>query len=246
MKIKSNVYDLHSGFDLLNHDIPERSLFTFWHPPYADIVTYSDVMYKASEVQEKYGFDPRESDLSRIKDWDEFVKAMNFCMMKQFCALDKGGHMAVLVGDIKKKGRLYSMIFELVKPGTLVNVVIKAQHNCTSSANNYSGRFIPIMHEYLLIVKKDIPLSYQILQTRRYEADIRDMKNATWRDIVADAMQSFNAPVPLDEIYAKVDGHRRTADNRHWKEKVRQVLQRYKEMFVSTERGVWSLAKAAS
>ena len=37
MKIKSNVYDLHSGFDLLNHDIPERSLFTFWHPPYADM-----------------------------------------------------------------------------------------------------------------------------------------------------------------------------------------------------------------
>jgi len=32
MGINSKVYDLHSGFDLLNHDIPERSNFTFWHP----------------------------------------------------------------------------------------------------------------------------------------------------------------------------------------------------------------------
>jgi hypothetical protein len=49
MGIKSNIYDLHSGFDLLNHDIPERSAFTFWHPPYADIITYSDVMYSAKD-----------------------------------------------------------------------------------------------------------------------------------------------------------------------------------------------------
>lgn len=82
MSIKSHTYDLHSGFDLLNHDIPERSCFTFWHPPYADIITYSDVMYSAAEVQKKYGYDPRKSDLSRITDWDEFVKVMNYCMMK--------------------------------------------------------------------------------------------------------------------------------------------------------------------
>lgn len=50
-KIKSNIYDLHSGFDILNCDIPERPEFVFWHPPYWDIIVYSDVMYKASDVR---------------------------------------------------------------------------------------------------------------------------------------------------------------------------------------------------
>ena len=105
---------------------------SFWHPPYWDIVTYSDVMYKAAEVQKNYGYDPRQYDLSRIPDWEGFVGKMNYAMMKQFTALEKGGRMAVLMGDIKKKGVLYSMLSEIIKPGTLENIIIKAQHNCFS------------------------------------------------------------------------------------------------------------------
>lgn len=32
--IRSHLYDLHSGFDIMNCDIPERPEFIFWHPPY--------------------------------------------------------------------------------------------------------------------------------------------------------------------------------------------------------------------
>lgn len=32
--IPCHGYDLNRGFDLMNMDIPERSCFTFWHPPY--------------------------------------------------------------------------------------------------------------------------------------------------------------------------------------------------------------------
>lgn len=32
-----------------------------------------------------------------------FVEVMNYAMMKQFFALEKGGRMAVLMGNIKKK-----------------------------------------------------------------------------------------------------------------------------------------------
>ena len=244
--IRSKVYDLHSGFDLLNHDIPERSSFTLWHPPYFDIVTYSDVMYSAAEVQNKYGFDPKQSDLSRIPTWEEFVKAMNYCMAKQFCALEKGGRMAVLVGDIKKHGKLYSMIFELDKPGNLENVIIKAQHNCFSDNTQYSGKFIPIVHEYLVILRKDNPLVYQIMQTRSQETDIRDLPGVTWRDIVADAMEDFRGTAELEQIYSKVGQHRRTAEQPYWKEKVRQTLQYHKNLFTSPQRGLWSLLKFAS
>ena len=111
--IRSHLYDLHSGFDLMNCEIPERPEFIFWHPPYWDIIKYSDVMYKASEVKEKYGYDPCKADLSRIPDWDRFVEAMNYAMMKQFCALEKGGRMAVLMGDIKKRGKLYLSLIHI-------------------------------------------------------------------------------------------------------------------------------------
>ena len=60
-------------------------------------------MYSASDVQKQYGYDPKKSDLSRIQKWEDFVKAMNYAMMKQFTALEKGGRMAVLMGDVKKK-----------------------------------------------------------------------------------------------------------------------------------------------
>lgn len=82
--ITSCCYDLNNGFDLMSMDLPERSEFTFWHPPYWDIVTYSDNMYKAEDVIKKYGFDPRPNDLSRAKTWEEFVKMQNHCMMKLF------------------------------------------------------------------------------------------------------------------------------------------------------------------
>ena len=76
MGIVSHTYDLHSGFDLLHTDIKERPEFIFWHPPYWDIIKYSDVMYRASEVQRRYGYDPRQFDLSRIATWESFVQAM--------------------------------------------------------------------------------------------------------------------------------------------------------------------------
>ena len=147
--IRSRLYDLHSGFDIMNCEIKERPEFIFWHPPYWDIIKYSDVMYKAADVEKQYGYNPKLYDLSRIQDWDDFVKAMNYAMMKQFSALEKGGRMAVLMGDIKKKGKLYSMISEIIKPGTLENILIKAQHNCFSDSVQYSGSIIPILHEYV-------------------------------------------------------------------------------------------------
>lgn len=244
MQISSHIYDLHSGFDLLNSEIPERPEFIFWHPPYHDIIVYSDKEYSAAEVQKKYGYDPRNFDLSRIPTWEEFVKAMNYAMMKQFCALEKGGRMAVLVGDIKKKGKLYSMLFELIKPGTVENVIIKEQYNCRSDSVHYSGTFIPILHEYLLIVRKDNPLLYPVLHTEEKKFDIRDMPGATWRDIVAAVLEDANyEPVSLGYIYQAVSGYHKAKKSKWWKEKVRQTLQYYPNIFSRIDRGLWSLRR---
>lgn len=245
MGIISHCYDLHSGFDLINCEIPERPEFVFWHPPYWDMITYSDVMYKASEVRSKYGYDPRQFDLSRIPKWEDFVRVMNYAMMKQFCALERGGRMAVLVGDIKKKGQLYSMLFELIKPGTLENVIIKAQHNCFSNQTQYSGHFIPILHEYLLIIKKDASLVYPLLITEPVQKDIRDMNGATWRDVVAAVLETCQSPVSLAYIYEQVEPYTKARKNQWWKEKVRQTLQCSPQFFVHIGRGMWALNRSA-
>ncbi len=241
MGIRSHLYDLHSGFDVMSSEIPERPEFIFWHPPYWDIIKYSDVMYKATDVQEQYGYDPKALDLSRIASWDDFVSAMNYAMMKQFTALENGGRMAVLMGDIKKKGKLYSMISEIIKPGTLENIIIKAQHNCFSDQIQYTGKFIPILHEYVMIVRKDSPLMIPLIMANKAELDIRDMPGATWRDVVAAVLDGCAEPVTLAFLYEQIEPHKKAQANKWWKEKIRQTLQINPTHFTHDGRGMWSL-----
>ena len=241
--IQSKLYDLHSGFDIMNSDIKERPEFIFWHPPYWDIIKYSDVMYKASDVQNRYGYDPRKLDLSRIPNWEQFVEAMNYAMMKQFTSLEKGGRMAVLMGDIKKKGKLYSMLAEIIKPGTLENIIIKAQHNCFSDNTQYSGNFIPILHEYVMIVRKDTPLLVPVIVAKEIKADIRDMAGATWRDVVAAVLEECTEAVTLTYLYEQIEPHKKAQNNKHWREKIRQTLQINPNHFHHTDRGMWVLKR---
>ena len=241
--IQSKLYDLHSGFDIMNSDIKERPEFIFWHPPYWDIIKYSDVMYKASDVQNRYGYDPRKLDLSRIPNWEQFVEAMNYAMMKQFASLEKGGRMAVLMGDIKKRGKLYSMLAEIIKPGTLENIIIKAQHNCFSDNTQYSGSFIPILHEYVMIVRKDTPLLVPVIVAKEIKADIRDMAGATWRDVVAAVLEECTEAVTLTYLYEQIEPHKKAQNNKHWREKIRQTLQINPNHFAHTDRGMWVLRR---
>ena len=241
--IQSKLYDLHSGFDIMNSEIKERPEFIFWHPPYWDIIKYSDVMYKASDVQARYGYDPRKLDLSRIPNWEQFVEAMNYAMMKQFSSLEKGGRMAVLMGDIKKRGKLYSMLAEIIKPGTLENIIIKAQHNCFSDNTQYSGNFIPILHEYVMIVRKDTPLLVPVIVAKEIKADIRDMAGATWRDVVAAVLEECTEAVTLTYLYEQIEPHKKAQNNKHWREKIRQTLQINPNHFHHTDRGMWVLKR---
>lgn len=243
LNVPGTFLDLNRGFDMMSSDIPDRPGNVFWHPPYDSIITYSDVMYSASEILDRYGFDPRTNDLSRCKNWEEFVQKMNYCCLKQFTAMEKGGRMFILMGDIKKRGKLYSMLLDIAKPGTVEQIIIKTQHNCVSDRRSYSGKFVPIMHEYLLVLRKDAPLIFDVSMNRTVSCDVRDCKGSTWRDIVASVLEDAGGPLPLSAIYEKIDGHKRCQTNKAWKDKIRQTLQ-INACFRSTERGVWAMAAA--
>lgn len=245
--LRGTFADLNRGFDMMTMDVPERAENIFWHPPYHDMVVYSNSQYKAADVERATGLSADTilaDDLSRCASWEEFVKKMNHCMLKQFAALEKGGRMFTLVGDMKRRGKLFSMILDLVKPGTVENIIIKAQHNCWSERQEYSGTFVPIVHEYLLVTRKDTGLIVPVSYGMNAEYDMRRFGSQSWRDLVFSIIQENGGQMSLQELYDAVKDSTKAKANQHWQEKVRQTVQNIKH-FVRTERGCYALATVA-
>ena len=190
-----------------------------------------------------YGDTPLKNDLSHIKDYQEFIKAINYCLAKQYSSLKVGGRMAILMADIKKNKRLYSMLLDMNKLGTVEQIVIKEQFNCMSDNRKYSNEnFIRIAHEYCLILRKDEPLILDYMITKRGKMDFRDSLNITWKDLVASVMESLGGKSNLESLYKKLEGYKKTSNNPNWKAKVRQTLQINPNLFRNIERGVWGIA----
>lgn len=245
--IRGDFADLNRGYDMISMDIPNRAENIFWHPPYGAMIKYADSQYKASDVERTTGLSAetiRQHDLSSFTNWSEFVKMMNYCMMKQFAALEKGGRMFTLVGDWKQKGKLYSMILDLIKPGTVENIIIKAQHNCWSERQSYSGNFVPIVHEYLLVTRKDAGLIIPVSWGTGRDYDMRSFGDQSWRDLVFSVIQENGGKMSLQELYEALKDSAKAKRNPHWQEKVRQTVQNIRH-FIRTERGCYALAPAA-
>jgi len=113
--------DLRDGFDLQRHALPGSYDFIWVHPPYWNIVRYSD--------------DPR--GLSCIDDYGEFVEALQVCLARCACALRPGGRLAVLVADVRRAGKLYPLGRDVLRMeflGELASVIVRHQHNCRSGS----------------------------------------------------------------------------------------------------------------
>ena len=244
--IRGDFADLNRGYDMMSMDIPYRAENIFWHPPYHDMVVYSGKEYDTGEVERTTGLSSATilaDDLSRCGSWEEFVKKMNYCMMKQFSALERGGRMFVLVGDMKRRGRLFSMIRELICPGTMENIIIKAQHNCWSERQSYSGDFVPIVHEYLLVTRKDAGLIVPVSWGCGREYDMRSFRDMSWRDLVYSTIQENGGEMSLNNLYDALKTSSKARANNFWKEKIRQTVQNLK-YFTRTGRGSYALAAA--
>lgn len=62
----------------------------------------------------------------------------------------------------------------------------------------------------------------------------------TWADAVADHLRKQSGPVRLDDLYRDLSRHHKTRSNRHYREKIRQTLQR--GPFRRVARGEWEMA----
>lgn len=229
--IENSVHlDLNTGWNALKDEIPFGSDFAFSHPPYWDIIRY--------ETQ-RGNYHP--DDLSNVMSYDEFIRKLDMVNAKIYQSLVNGGRHAILVGDVRKNGKYYSIIKDMTWFGDLESHIIKTQHNTRSGNKRYANyNFIPIMHEHLLVFKKNEVWAVQLKRTNTRVYDLRQFKNITWRDLVQGAIEWLGGQARLQEIYNVIEGSKKAERNQHWKEKIRQTLQRH-DNFIPIERGVWEL-----
>ncbi len=119
--------------------------FIFAHPPYANIIQYSQNI---------------NDDLSKLSV-DNFLKQIEIFSQKCFNVLKKNKICTVLIGDIRKNGNIIPLGFNIMNifmntGFQLKEVIIKEQHNCTSTEywKNKKINFYLLAHEYIFVLKK--------------------------------------------------------------------------------------------
>lgn len=117
------------------------------HPPYADIINYSD------------GID---GDLSLLSI-NPFLTEMGTVAEECYRVLKKDKFCALLIGDTRKKGMVQPLAFETMQLFELAGfklkeIIIKEQHNCKATGywktNSIKYNFLLLAHEYLFVFKK--------------------------------------------------------------------------------------------
>ncbi len=132
-----------------NENLKKESIdFILMHPPYADIIKYSNWI---------------KWDLSQIHDIDEFCDKMEKVAIESFRVLKPWKFLAILMWDTRRKKMYQPLAFKVMerflKVGfALKEDIIKVQHNCKATwfwvKKSKDHNFLLIMHEHLFIFQK--------------------------------------------------------------------------------------------
>ena len=123
--------------------------FILTHPPYADIIKYSEGKLN--------------NDLSNIHDIDKFVDEMEKIARELYRVLRKGKYCAILIGDTRRNKMYqpiaYKVMDRFIKAGfQLKEDIIKRQFNCKATGfwvkKSKESNFLLIMHEHIFVFLK--------------------------------------------------------------------------------------------
>lgn len=133
-----------------NEKLKKESIdFVLMHPPYADIIKYSE-----GKIAE---------DLSNIHDIDAFCDKIEKVAKEAYRVLKPGRTCAILMGDTRREKMYIPLAFKVMerflKVGFILKEdIIKVQHNCKATGfwakRSKEFNFLLIMHEHLFIFKK--------------------------------------------------------------------------------------------
>lgn len=152
--IKGNAQDLSK--------IKDKTIdFICTHPPYANIINYSDGI---------------KNDLSLLKVKD-FLEAIKPVANESFRVLKDEKYCAILIGDTRKNGRVVPLGFGVMKiflnaGFKLKEIIIKEQHNCKATGywktSSIKYNFLLLAHEYLFVFVKDVIKKSKKKKKERY------------------------------------------------------------------------------
>jgi len=115
------------------------------HPPYANIINYSKDIH---------------GDISLLEQ-KSFLEEMKKVAKESFRVLKKGKKCCVMMGDIRKNGKVVPLGFRVMEcflnEGFLnKEIIIKEQHNCLSSKywELQNKQFLMLAHEYIFVFEK--------------------------------------------------------------------------------------------
>lgn len=123
--------------------------FVLTHPPYADIIKYSE-----KQIDE---------DLSNIHDIDEFCDEMETIAKEYFRVLKPWKFCAILIGDTRRQKMYQPLAFKTMERFLkiwfqLKEDIVKVQHNCKATGfrvkRSKEFNFLLIMHEHLFVFQK--------------------------------------------------------------------------------------------
>ncbi len=119
--------------------------FICTHPPYANIIKYSKNV---------------NGDISLLSV-DGFLKKMCLAAQESYRILKKGKICAVMIGDMRKYGRIVPLGFRVMEcflqAGFMSKeIIIKEQHNCHSTQywEQQNNNFLLLAHEYIFVFQK--------------------------------------------------------------------------------------------
>lgn len=144
-KIKVKINDARKISILKDESID----FILNHPPYADIIKYSDKKIK--------------EDLSNIHNLEEFCDEYEKAIKELYRVLKPNKYCAILIGDTRRNKMYQPLAFmvmqKFLKNGfTLKEDIIKHQHNCKATgfwiSKSKEANFLLIMHEHLFVFQK--------------------------------------------------------------------------------------------
>ena len=119
--------------------------FICMHPPYANIINYSKDI---------------TGDISLLGT-EDFLYEMGKVASESYRVLKKGKICAVMIGDIRRYGKVIPLGFKLMntflEQGFFAKeIIIKEQHNCRATAywENQNNNFLLLAHEYIFVFQK--------------------------------------------------------------------------------------------
>jgi len=245
LNVEARLYDLNpsppegrGNWNALLDEVDISADCIFLHPPYHQIIKYSGNMWGSAHPD----------DLSRCGSYKEFIEKLNFVIEKLFMSLRHGGHLAILVGDIRSKNVFHSIQTDMIHIGKQISHIIKAQFHCASEKKMYGSQrpLIPIVTEHLLIFQKDhiIQIPYSIRKEGIFDVGKDDCRALTWLHLIRMALETAGGTLSLSDLYHYLENHPKAKKNKNYQSRIRATIYEHKENFLTDGKGTYRLSYA--